>query len=207
MYQELIRLHQEDLLDFSRATVFNLDEYLGLPPDHPGSFASYMRRHLWDRVNLRQEACHIPKSLPEDPEVECRRYEELIAGAGGIDLAVLGLGRNGHIAFNEPGTPFGSLTHVALLTPETRAAEADAFGGLEKVPERAITMGIRTLMNARELFLLVSGEGKAGVLSRVLRGPVSPEVPASVLQLHPRLTVLADAAAAARLDELVVAVR
>ena len=202
MYRELVHLHREGLLDFSRAITFNLDEYLGLPPDHPQGFASYMRIHLWEQVNLRPGACHIPKSLPEDPEAECLRYEGLIEKAGGIDLAVLGLGANGHIAFNEPGTPFESTTHVAELSLETREAEAAAFGGIGKVPERAITMGIRTIMNARGILLLVSGEEKAGVFSRALTGPITPEVPASVLQLHPRLTVLADAAAAGSLPNL-----
>jgi len=201
MYRELVRLHREGLLDFSRVTSFNLDEYLGIPPDHPQSFASYMRIHLWGQVNLRPGACHIPKSLPEAPEAECARYEELIREAGGIDLAVLGLGGNGHIAFNEPGTPFESTIHVAELSQETREAEAAAWG-VDRVPEKAITMGIRTVMNAREIFLLVSGEEKAEVLSRALTGPITPEVPASVLQLHPRLTVFADAAVAGSLLNL-----
>ena len=203
MYKVLVRLYREGMVDFSQATAFNLDEYLGLPPDHPESFASYMSRHLWEQVNLRKENVHIPQSLPENPEAECRRYEGLIEKAGGIDLAVLGLGENGHIAFNEPGTPFESRTHVAELSRETREGEAARFGGLEGVPQRAITMGVRTIMNARELLLLVSGEEKAAVLSRALEGPVTPEVPASVLQLHPRLTVLADAAAAGSLPNLI----
>ena len=123
-------------------------------------------------------------------------------GSEGIDLAVLGLGRNGHIGFNEPGTPFESLTHVTQLSEETRKREAQAFGGLECVPKKAITMGIRTIMNARETLLLVSGVEKAEALSRALSGPITPEVPASVRQLHPRLTVLADAAAAGSLPNL-----
>jgi len=202
MYRELVRLHREGLVDFSRATTFNLDEYLGIPPDHPQSFASFMHRHLWDQVNLKKERVHIPASLPEDPEGECARYESLIQKAGGIDLAVLGLGENGHIAFNEPGTPFESLTHVAELSEETRKREAQAFGGLEHVPTQAITMGIKTVMLAREILLLVSGVEKAEALSRALSGPITPEVPASVLQLHPRLTVLADRAAASSLPNL-----
>jgi len=202
MYRELVRLHREGLVDFSRVTAFNLDEYLGIPPDHPQSFKSYMCQHLWDQVNLKEERLHIPASLPEDPDGECARYEGLIQEAGGIDLAVLGLGRNGHIGFNEPGTPFESLTHVAQLSEETRKREAQAFGGLERVPKKAITMGIRTIMNAREILLLVSGVEKAEALSRALSGPITPEVPASVLQLHPRLTMLADAAAAGSLPNL-----
>ncbi|HAF71450.1 TPA: glucosamine-6-phosphate deaminase [Candidatus Acetothermia bacterium] len=200
MYRELVRLHREGLLDLSRATAFNLDEYLGIPPDHPQSFKSYMHRHLWDHVNLRRENAHIPNSLPKDPEAECHRYEGLIEKAGGIDLAVLGLGENGHIAFNEPGTPFGSLTHVAELSEETREREAQAFGGLEHVPRQAITMGIRTIMLSREVLLLVSGEGKREILFRALTGPITPEVPGSALQLHPALTVICDRAAASLLE-------
>jgi len=196
-YRELVRLYKHGVLDFSQATTFNLDEFLGLPPGHPASFRSYMERHFWSRVNLRPEACHIPSSLPEDPETECKRYEVLIAEKGGLDLAVLGLGKNGHIAFNEPGTPFGSLTHVVELSKETREAEASRFGGLKKVPKKAITMGIRTIMHAREILLLVSGEEKAEIFARVMQGPVIPEVPASVLQLHPAFTVIADRAAMA----------
>ena len=199
MYRELVRLHREGLVDFSQVTAFNLDEYLGIPPDHSQSFASFMHRHLWDQVNLKKERVHIPASLPEDPDGECTRYESLIQEAGGLDLAVLGLGENGHIAFNEPGTPLESRTHVAQLSEETRRAEAASFGGLERTPKRAITMGIRTIMNAWEVLLLVSGVEKAGVLSRTLSGPITPEVPASVLQLHPALTVLCDRAAASLL--------
>lgn len=199
MYNFLVRLYQEGLLDFSQAITFNLDEYLGLPLDHPQSFRSYMHEHLWNHVNLKRENTHIPNSLARDLEAECRRYEEMIEKAGGIDLAVLGLGENGHIAFNEPGTPFESLTHVALLSLETRKEEAQAFGGLENVPTHAITMGIKTIMRSRKILLLVSGKRKASVLAQALLGPVTPEIPASVLQLHPELTVVVDEEAGARL--------
>ncbi|MCR4391454.1 MAG: glucosamine-6-phosphate deaminase [Candidatus Acetothermia bacterium] len=196
MYRVLVQLHRNGFLDFSKATAFNLDEYLGIPPDHPQSFSAYMRRHLWNHVNLAKDKVHIPASLPEDPKAECLRYEELIRKSGGIDLAVLGIGENGHIAFNEPGTPWERLTHVATLSLETRRREARAFGGLEQVPQRAITMGIKTIMRARAILLLASGASKAEALARALAGPVTPEVPASVLQLHSALTVVADRAAA-----------
>jgi len=199
LYHELVRMFKEGLLDFAQVTVFNLDEYLGLPPQHPLSFRSYMQRYFWDHVNLRPESRYIPSSFPEDPEAECSHYEQLIARYGGLDLAVLGIGENGHIAFNEPGTPFESLTHVARLSLETRAREASAFGGLDKVPTHAITMGIKTIMRAREILLLASGEEKATILSRSLKGPVTPETPASILQLHPNLTVIADSLAARQL--------
>lgn len=199
LYCELVRMFKEGLIDLSKATVFNLDEYLGLPPQHPQSFRSYMHKHFWDHVNLRPESCYIPSSSPKNPEAECSRYEQLIGSYGGLDLAVLGIGENGHIAFNEPGTPFESLTHVARLSPETRAREASTFGGLDKVPTHAITMGIKTIMHAREILLLASGEEKAGALSRSLKGPVTPETPASILQLHPNLIVIADSLAAKQL--------
>lgn len=199
LYRELGRLHQEGILDFAQATAFNLDEFLGIPPEHPASFHTYMEQNFWGRVNLPREARHIPHGLPADPEAECRRYEARIEEKGGLDLAVLGIGENGHIAFNEPGTPWASATHVAPLSEATRRAEAPRFGGLEKVPRQAITMGIRTIMNAREILLLVSGERKREILARSLRGPVSAEIPASVLQLHPALTVIADRAALAAL--------
>jgi glucosamine-6-phosphate deaminase len=196
MYRELVRLYREGLLDFSQATTFNLDEYLGIPPDHPQNFKSYMHRHLWDQVNLRGENVHIPSSLPKDPDQECAGYEALIREAGGLDLAVLGIGENGHIGFNEPGTPWESVTHIAELALETRKREAAAFGGLENVPERAITMGLKTVIHARAILLLASGAEKAEVLAQALHGPVSVHVPASILQLHPNLTVVADKAAA-----------
>ncbi len=196
MYLVLVQLHRNGFLDFSKATAFNLDEYLGIPPDHPPSFSAYMRRRLWDHVNLAKDKVHIPASLPEDPKAECLRYEELIRKSGGIDLAVLGIGENGHIAFNEPGTPWESQTHVATLSSETRRREAVAFGGFDRVPTRAITMGIKTIMRARRVLLLASGEEKADILARALSGSITTDVPASILQLHPDLTVVADRAAA-----------
>jgi len=199
MYRKLVHLSREGIADLSQTVLFNLDEYFGLPPDHPRSFRYYIHEHLLQHVQVRE--AHIPDSLTSDPEVECRRYEELIASHGGIDLAVLGLGPNGHIAFNEPGTPWESLTHLAELSPETRRREAQHFGGLERVPHQAITMGIRTIMNARSILLLASGREKAQIVRRSLLGPVTPEVPASVLQLHPNVTVLLDRAAAAELPE------
>lgn len=197
LYQELVRFYREGLADFALVATFNLDEFLGIPPAHPCSFRTFMERHFWNPVNLRPEARHIPQSLPADPAEECRRYEELLREAGGLDLAILGLGKTGHIASNESGIPFESRTHVAELSEETRESLALFFGGRENVPKQAITMGLRTIMNAREILLLVAGPEKAGVLAQALAGPVIPALPASVLQLHPNFTVLADRAAAA----------
>lgn len=196
MYQALVQFYQQGFVDFSQVITFNLDEYLDLPPNHPQSFASYMQKHFWGKVNLRPENIHIPSSQVNDPGRECARYEMLIRKAGGIDLAVLGIGKNGHIAFNEPGTSWNSLTHVAELSSETRECEAAAFGGLERVPKRAITMGIKTIMQARAILLLASGAEKAEILAQALHGSVSIHVPASILQLHPNLTVMVDKAAA-----------
>ncbi|MGC9529328.1 MAG: glucosamine-6-phosphate deaminase [Candidatus Bipolaricaulaceae bacterium] len=199
MYRLLVRLHRAGLVNFSSVVTFNLDEYLGIPADHPQSFATYMRDHFWGPVWLEEGKAHIPASLPPDPEEECARYEQLIEKAGGIDLAVLGIGHNAHIGFNEPGTPWDSHTHVTQLAETTRRREAAAFGGLGSVPGQAITVGIKTIMHAQEVLLLASGEEKARPLAGALTGPLDPQLPASVLQLHPRLTVVADQAAAGRL--------
>ncbi len=196
MYAALARLAAAGLVDLSGVTVFNLDEYLGLPEDDPRTFRSYMQRHLWERIPQAPAAWHIPRSRPEDEHAECAGYEQALEATGGVHLAVLGIGDNGHIAFAEPGTPFESRVHVAELSEASREQAADDFGGVEQVPRRAVTMGIKTIMHAQEVLLLVSGGGKTDVLARALEGPVTTEVPASVLQLHPRLTVVADAAAA-----------
>ncbi|MGY4707693.1 glucosamine-6-phosphate deaminase [Candidatus Bipolaricaulota sp. J31] len=205
-YRTLVAWCEEGIIDLSGTTVFNLDEYLGIPKEHPCSFHSYMDNHLLRYTRVGRH--FIPNPLAPDPEGECRRYEKAIAEAGGIDLAVLGLGLNGHIAFNEPGTPFETLTHVAELSPETREREAKAFGGIRAVPKKAITMGIRTIMNARAVILMAAGEKKAGIVRRSFQGPVAPDAPASVLQLHPNATVLLDRAAASELspDEIQVTV-
>jgi len=196
VYQHLTGMARQGLVDFSQVVCFNLDEYLGLPPHHPQSFRAYMQKHVWGPWGLRPDQVHIPSTSPDNPLVECQRYDEALAQVGGLDLAILGLGTNGHIAFNEPGTPWESTTHVAMLTEETRGEEAANFGDLEQVPRQAITMGIKTLMRAGHILLLVSGERKAPMLARAVRGPINPDVPASILQLHPRLVVLADRAAA-----------
>lgn len=190
LYEQLVRLSQEHLLDFSKATIFILDEFLGIPKEHTCSFHRYMEEHLLSFVTVNKFCA--PNPQPQDANEECERYERLIIESGGLDLAVLGLGINGHIAFNEPGTCFESRTHVATLTHETRMRLSRQFGGLERTPSHAITMGIKTIMNARSILLLVSGKEKKATLHKCLYGPISKELPASVLQLHPNLTVLAD---------------
>jgi len=201
LYAELVRLYRRGRLDFSRVVTFNLDEYLGLPPDHPWAFRRYMDRHLFEHVNLDPSNIHFLRGVTPDPEEECRRYEEALRAAGGVDLQVLGIGRNGHIGFNEPGTPFECGTHLVTLKKSTLIAN---FGRLDDVPEQALTMGILTIMRSREILLLASGSDKAEAVARTVGGPVTTEVPASVLQLHPRVTVILDEAAAGRLGRRAV---
>lgn len=188
MYRELVRRVRDGVLDLSRTVCFNLDEYLGLGPDHPQSYAQYMQHHLFGHVRVGRH--HIPDGLAADPDAEARRYEERIVEAGGFDLAILGLGPNGHIGFNEPGSPPDSRTRVVELSPATRRANSRFFGSVELVPRRAITVGIGTILEAREILLLAIGQGKERVLRAALEGPVTAQVPASFLQRHPRVTVL-----------------
>lgn len=190
LYQELVRRQS----DWSGVRAFNLDEYLGLPPGHPASFRTYMCRNLMDLLHS-PPAWDIPDGSTRDPEGECQRYEAAIAAAGGLDLVVLGLGRNGHIGFNEPGSPFDSRTRVTRLSESTRQANRPNFPPGEEVPTYAITMGIGTILGARRILLLASGRDKAEALNRSLLGPVARDVPASALQRHPRVIVLADAEA------------
>jgi glucosamine-6-phosphate deaminase len=185
-------------LSLARATSFNLDEYVGLERDDPASFAAFMRRHL-GATDLDPARAHLPDGAAPDPDAEARRYEAAIAEAGGLDLQLLGLGRNGHVAFNEPGSARASRTRVVALAPETREANAPFFAG-RTVPERAITVGIATILDARALLLVVTGQPKAAALAAALEGPVGPACPGSWLREHPRLTVLCDAAAASALS-------
>lgn len=195
-YRELVRLHQEEGLDFSQVVTFNLDEYLGLPPEHEQSYHYYMRKKLFDHINIRPENTHIPDGLAEDPEAYCQEYEAMIRAAGGIDLQLLGIGRNGHIGFNEPGSPFDSRTRVVKLTETTRRDNARFFRSLEEVPIHAVTMGLATIMEAREILLLASGASKAEAVARAVKGPKTTELPASILQDHANCTFIVDEAAA-----------
>ncbi|MFO7264923.1 MAG: glucosamine-6-phosphate deaminase [Limnochordales bacterium] len=200
MYEELVRRHREEGLDFSRLTTFNLDDYAGLGPDHPASFAYYIKAHLLDHVNIPRHQAHWPDALAAD-DAACRAYEEAIRRAGGLDFVILGIGANGHIAFNEPGTSFDSRTHVGPLAEETRRAAADGvtFATVDDVPRYGITMGIQTILEAKRVLLLASGAGKARAIAAAVAGPVTEEVPASVLQRHPTVTFLLDEAAASQL--------
>ncbi len=202
LYSELIRMHKEQGLDFSRVKTFNLDEYVGLGPDHPRSFNRFMHEHFFDYVNIKKENIYIPDGLAGNLERHCLEYEEKIAEAGGIDLQILGIGRDGHIAFNEPGSSLGSRTRVKTLTEETIQDNSRFFEKKEDVPIFAITMGIGTIMESRKIILLGSGSLKADVIARFIEGPITSEVTASILQMHPRLAVVLDEQAAHRLNRL-----
>ncbi len=196
MYRELAQLHRDRKLDFSRVTTFNLDEYRGLAPGHPQSYHYYMHQHFFDHVNLAPENIHLPPGEGADVSTLCREYEEKIAAAGGIDLQVLGIGVNGHIGFNEPDRHLQTHTHLVDLTAETIAANSRFFSTSEEVPRQAITMGMGSIMLARRILLLASGENKAAAIRDTLGGRVTTAVPASFLQLHRRVIVLLDREAA-----------
>lgn len=200
MYAALVREHQRGRADFSQATTFNLDEFVGLAPAHPGSYHAYMERHLFSHVNLHPSRRHLPNGQARSAAAEARRYDAAIAAAGGLDLAVLGIGANGHIGFNEPASQLAAGTNVARLTPASRRGNADAFGGVvSRVPTHAISMGVGTILSARHVLLLATGVGKADIVRAALEGPVTTRIPASLLQTHPRAVVVLDRAAAARL--------
>ena len=197
LYAELAGRVAAGTADFSRATGFAIDELHGVPASHPATNAAYFREHLTDRVPLR--ALHILSSEAGEPEAECERFQRLIDEAGGLDLVVLGIGRNGHIAFNEPGSPFDSRTRRVALTEESRRPYARPFGSLEATPAFGLTLGIAGLLAARDALLLGRGAEKAAIVAKALEGPVTEAVPASALQRHPKLTVLLDRVAAGRL--------
>ena len=199
MYASIVERIRSGTLDIKRAWLFNLDEYLDLPVGDPGTFRAYMTDVLWNRIPDRPAAWTIPDSSPQDVQTACRDYDHALAWAGTLDLAVVGIGENGHLAFNEPGTSWTSATHVAALAPETRQAAAAAFGGLPRTPRRAITMGLGTLFASRRIVLLATGGNKAAILAQALAQPPDPRIPASILQTHPNVRVLVDRAAASKL--------
>ena len=201
VYQHLIRLHQQQGLDFARCRTFNLDEYIGLAANHPNSYRYYMHQQLFRHVNIDPANTHIPDGTATDLSVEAARYEALIHDLGGIDLQLLGIGEAGHIGFNEPLSALLSRTRDKTLTPTTRRQNAAMFGGdPANVPTRALTMGVGTILDARELILLVTGAAKATILARAVEGPITAMVSASAIQLHPHCIVIADAAAAGELQ-------
>lgn len=192
IYEQLVEWYQKGDLDFSEAASVNLDEYCGLSPEDPQSYHYYMRHNFFDRVNFKRGNTHLPDGLAENIEFECIRYDKLIADLGGIDLQLLGLGSTGHIGFNEPNESFDKMTHEVSLKQKTIEDNSRFFASTGEVPRSAITMGIKAVMQARKILLVVSGTGKAEILEKALYGPVTPEIPASILQLHPDVTVVAD---------------
>ena len=195
-YQELIRKYEAGALDFSKVHTVNLDEYEGLDPNHEQSYARFMRENLFDHVNIPLESTNVPSGLSTDAGAsECARYDALIASFGGIDLQLLGLGPNGHIGFNEPDDHFPLGTHRVALTESTIQANKRFFEREEDVPRFAYTMGVRDIMQARRVLMVVNGEAKAETVKKAFFGPVTPFVPASILQLHPDFTLVADEAA------------
>lgn len=199
LYRELARMHREEGLDFSRVTTFNLDEYVGLPPNHPASYHTFMRENFFALVNLDPSRIHIPDGLASDVPAFCRAYEEAIRDAGGIDLQMLGIGTDGHIGFNEPSSSLASRTRIKTLTPRTRRDNVAAFGSAEDVPIHVITMGVGTIMDAREVLLLAFGIKKSAAIAAAVEGPVTAMSPASILQMHPVAKCIIDVTAASRL--------
>jgi glucosamine-6-phosphate deaminase len=198
LYAELIRAYRAGEISFAEAASFNLDEYAGLPPAHEQSYHAFMRKNLFDHIDLPNERMHIPSGVDHSAE-RLSGYDRAIAACGGIDLQLLGLGRNGHIGFNEPGTPFETTTHLVRLSEDTRRANARFFANEAEVPGQAVTMGIKTVMNAKSIVLVAFGAEKAEAVERALHGPVTPDMPASVLQLHPFVSVYLDQEAASKL--------
>jgi len=198
LYAELVRRHRAEGLSFARVTTFNLDEYVGVAPDHPGSFRRYMDEVFFRHVDLPPARAHVPDGRAADVSAACAAYEAAIAAAGGLDLALLGLGEDGHVAFNEPTSSLASRTRIKTLTAASRAANQAAFGA-DELPRHVITMGIATILAARRCLLVAHGPRKAAAFAAMVEGPVSALVPASALQLHAHATVIADEAAAARL--------
>lgn len=198
-YQELIRMYQEEKLRFVFVKSFNLDEYYGLSSDHPQSYRCFMNTRFFDHIDIDKANTHIPDGRTKDPEEFSAWYEEQIRGVGGIDLQLLGIGSDGHIGFNEPGSSFSSRTRLVALDAQTVSDNARFFERKGEVPLSAITMGIGTILEAKELILLASGERKADVVAAAIEGPLSSMVPASALQLHPRVTLFLDEAAASAL--------
>ena len=204
IYRELIRMHRDEGLDFSHVVTFNLDEYYPMAPDSLHSYHRFMRENLFDHVNIAPENVHLPRGdLPrEEIEAHCRAYEQAIEKAGGIDFQILGIGQTGHIGFNEPGSHAGSRTRLVVLDTITRRTAAADFFGTENVPVEAITMGVGTILEARAIALIATGEHKAKVVRQAVEGEVDPAIAATYLQRHPHATVYLDAAAAAELTSV-----
>lgn len=191
-YHKLIEWYQNGKVDFSGVTTINLDEYKGLSPENPQSYRYYMNMQLFNHINIDKSRTYLPNGLESNAEKACREYDQIVRQCGGIDLQLLGLGNNGHIGFNEPGSSFEWQTHCVALAKSTIDANARFFDSPDKVPKEAYTMGIKTIMQARKIVVIVNGRQKADIVQKAFFGPVTPDVPASVLQLHNDVTVVGD---------------
>jgi glucosamine-6-phosphate deaminase len=202
VYDRLVATQQKEGLDFSRCRTFNLDEYIGVPAEDDHSYRYYMNHHLFHRINIDLTNTHVPDGMSADLRAETARYEHLIRQAGGIDVQLLGIGKAGHIGFNEPLSALMSRTREKALTPVTRQQNAVMFGGdPDKVPKRALTMGVGTILDSRELLLLATGKAKASILAKAVEGPITAMISASAMQLHPNCKVIVDEEAARELKE------
>ena len=201
-YDQLVEWYNKGDLDFSEVTTVNLDEYKGLPRTNDQSYYYFMHQHLFDRVNINLDRTNVPNGMEENSEKECKRYEELIHSVGGVDLQLLGLGHNGHIGFNEPGAAFEKETHCVDLTESTIEANKRFFDSINDVPRQAYTMGIKTIMRAKKILIIVNGDAKADIVERAFFGPVTPKVPASILQMHNDVTLVGDEEALSKIVEL-----
>lgn len=199
MYKELISLYNKNEVDFKEVTTFNLDEYYGLNRENSESYYSYMINNLFKHININMENINVPNGMAKDVEATCAGYEDKIKEAHGIDMQVLGIGGNGHIGFNEPNVNFEAQTHLVNLDEETIEANSRFFDSVEDVPVKAISMGIKTIMNSKKIILLANGISKAEAIERALKGKISPKVPASILQLHNDVTIILDKEAASLL--------
>lgn len=200
MYNELIRMHKEEGLDFSKVISFNLDEYVGLPPTHPESYHYFMWENLFKHININPSNIHIPMGMADNVIEFCNWYEEKIKSYGGIDLQILGIGANGHIAFNEPGSSLGSRTRIKTLGQKTRLDNSRFFNEIDEVPKYAITMGVGTIMEAKKLLLLASGSNKADAIKATIEGPIMARYPATIVQYHRYATIIIDKEAASQLE-------
>jgi len=200
LYSRMIEMNQQGKIDFSGVRSFNLDEYVGLDPTHEQSYRYFMNEKLFDHVNIDKANTHVPNGQAESLTEECRRYESAIKDAGGIDLQVLGIGRDGHVGFNEPGTSLGSKTHIAALTEETVEDNSRFFKKAEDVPRFSVTMGIQSILDAHRCLLLASGANKAEAVRRTVEGPITSSVTASALQMHEDTIAIVDQAAASQLE-------
>ena len=199
-YEQLVRWYEKGDLDFSQVKTVNLDEYKGLSPENDQSYRYFMNHHFFNHINIDKKNTYVPDGLESDAAKACKDYNDIIRSQGVVDLQVLGLGQNGHIGFNEPGEAFEKETHIVDLTPSTIEANARFFANPDEVPKQAYTVGIKTIMQAKKILLLVNGEAKANIVKEAFFGPITPQVPASVLQLHNDVIIVGDEAALKLID-------